>query len=43
VRSVKPWIVGLAFCCFTVQWMTVVGFLPTIYQQNGLQASGRAS
>jgi MFS family permease len=37
VRSVKPWIVGLAFGCFTIQWMTVVGFLPTIYRQSGLQ------
>jgi predicted MFS family arabinose efflux permease/sugar lactone lactonase YvrE len=37
VRSVKPWIAGLAFACFTIQWMTVIGFLPTIYQQHGLR------
>jgi predicted MFS family arabinose efflux permease len=37
VRSVKPWIAGLAFACFTIQWMTVVGFLPTIYQQHGVR------
>jgi len=36
VRSVKPWIAGLAFACLTIQWMTVVGFLPTIYARNGL-------
>ena len=37
VRSPKPWIAGLAFACLTIQWMTVVGFLPTIYAQNGLR------
>lgn len=37
VRSVKPWIAGLAFACFTIEWMTVVGFLPTICQHNGLR------
>lgn len=37
VRSVKPWIAGLAFACYTIQWMTVVGFLPTICAENGLR------
>jgi predicted MFS family arabinose efflux permease len=37
VRSPLPWVAGLAFACYTVQWMTVVGFLPTICQQNGLR------
>jgi predicted MFS family arabinose efflux permease len=36
VRSLKPWIAGLAFACFTIEWMTVVGFLPAICQHNGL-------
>lgn len=36
VRSPLPWIAGLAFACYTIQWMTVVGFLPTICAQNGL-------
>jgi len=36
VRSVKPWVAGLAFACYTIQWMTVVGFLPTIYSGSGL-------
>ncbi|WP_264796723.1 MFS transporter [Arthrobacter mangrovi] len=36
VRSLKPWIAGLVFGCYTIQWMAVVGFLPTIYEQNGV-------
>jgi hypothetical protein len=36
VRSLSPWIAGLAFACYTIQWMTVLGFLPTICRQNGL-------
>ncbi len=36
VRSPKPWIAGVVFGCYTVQWMAVVGFLPTIYHQNGV-------
>ena len=36
VRSLKPWVAGLIFACYTIQWMTVVGFLPTIYSGSGL-------
>jgi MFS family permease len=36
VRTPAPWLAGLAFTCYTIQWMTVVGFLPTICAQNGL-------
>ena len=36
VRSPTPWIAGTVFACYTVQWMAVVGFLPTVYQANGL-------
>jgi MFS family permease len=36
VRTPAPWLAGLAFACYTIQWMTVVGFLPTICAQNGL-------
>jgi hypothetical protein len=32
----KPWVAGLAFASYTIQWMTVVGFLPTIYSGGGL-------
>jgi len=36
VRSLKPWVAGLIFACYTIQWMTVVGFLPTMYSGSGL-------
>ncbi|MFL4473382.1 CynX/NimT family MFS transporter [Paeniglutamicibacter sp. MACA_103] len=36
VRSVAPWIAGLAFACYSIQWMAVMGFLPTIYQGAGM-------
>jgi predicted MFS family arabinose efflux permease len=36
VRSLQPWVAGLIFACYTIQWMTVVGFLPTIYSGSGL-------
>jgi MFS family permease len=36
VRSPKPWIAGVVFACYTIQWMAVVGFLPTIYEHNGV-------
>ena len=35
-RTGRIWIAGFAFGCYTIQWMAVVGFLPTIYQQSGL-------
>lgn len=35
-RSWKPWIAGLVFMCYTVQWIAIIGFLPTIYQQVGI-------
>lgn len=30
-----PWAVALAFFLYSSQWMAVIGFLPTIYQQAG--------
>ena len=30
-----PWLVALAFFLYAGQWLAVVGFLPTIYQQAG--------
>ncbi len=30
-----PWLVALAFFLYSGQWLAVVGFLPTIYQQAG--------
>lgn len=35
-RSGRVWIAGLVFGCYTIQWMAVVGFLPTVYGQSGL-------
>lgn len=37
-RSGRVWVSGLIFSCYTVQWMAVVGFLPTIYAEFGLSA-----
>jgi hypothetical protein len=28
LRTPGPWIAGLAFACYTIPWITVVGFLP---------------
>ncbi len=35
-RSSRVWIAGVVFGCYTIQWMAVVGFLPTVYGQSGL-------
>lgn len=31
-----PWLVALTFGCYTLQWMAIIGFLPTIYQESGI-------
>lgn len=31
LRAPGPWYTALAFCCYSGQWLAVVGFLPTIY------------
>lgn len=36
VRSWKPWVAGLVFSCYTIQWMAVIGFLPTVYEEHGI-------
>ncbi|RSZ65555.1 MFS transporter [Corynebacterium hylobatis] len=36
VRSWKPWLAGAVFSCYTVQWTSVIGFLPTVYQEYGV-------
>lgn len=33
-----PWLVALAFFLYSGQWLAVIGFLPTIYQQAGFGA-----
>ncbi len=30
-----PWLVALCFAMYSFQWLAVIGFLPTIYIQNG--------
>lgn len=37
-RASRVWVSGLIFGCYTVQWMAIVGFLPTIYEEFGLSA-----
>jgi predicted MFS family arabinose efflux permease len=36
VTTVRPWITGIVFACYTAQWMALLGFLPSIYQSLGL-------
>lgn len=36
VRSWKPWVAGMVFACYTIQWTSVIGFLPTVYQEYGV-------
>ncbi|MDX9970001.1 MAG: MFS transporter [Hydrogenophaga sp.] len=35
LRSPGPWLAALGFFLYSVQWLAVVGFLPTIYQDAG--------
>lgn len=31
-----PWLIAVCFAMYSSQWLSVIGFLPTIYQQAGL-------
>jgi CP family cyanate transporter-like MFS transporter len=42
LRSPGPWLASLAFAVYSGQWLTVVGFLPTIYAQAGLATAPAA-
>jgi CP family cyanate transporter-like MFS transporter len=42
LRSPGPWLASLAFAVYSAQWLTVIGFLPTIYAQAGLPAAQAA-
>jgi MFS family permease len=33
-----PWLVALCFAMYSGQWLAVVGFLPSVYQQAGVSA-----
>ncbi|OFT23002.1 hypothetical protein HMPREF3175_06000 [Arthrobacter sp. HMSC08H08] len=35
-----PWLAGAIFACYSIQWMAVLGFLPRIYEQYGIQQPG---
>ncbi|MFV0679749.1 CynX/NimT family MFS transporter [Ottowia sp.] len=30
-----PWLLALAFAVYSAQWLAVIGFLPSLYQQSG--------
>ena len=34
-----PWLLALTFACYSGQWLAVVGFLPTVYRQAGVDAA----
>ncbi len=36
LRAPGPWLVASAFAVYSAQWLSVVGFLPSIYAQAGL-------
>lgn len=31
IRTWRPWVAGLTFASYTLQWMAVMGFLPTVF------------
>ncbi|MEY4654395.1 MAG: hypothetical protein RI884_2976 [Pseudomonadota bacterium] len=36
LRARGPWLLALAFAVYSAQWLSVVGFLPSIYAQGGI-------
>lgn len=36
VATLTPWIAGIVFACYTLQWGAVIGFLPTIFREAGV-------
>lgn len=38
LRSPGPWLVALSFAVYSAQWLSVIGFLPSMYAQAGLGA-----
>lgn len=42
LRAGGPWGVALAFGVYSAQWMSVIGFLPTVYAQAGMSALATA-
>lgn len=42
LTSPGPWLVALCFAVYSAQWMSVIGFLPSVYLQAGLPAGWTA-
>lgn len=36
LRQPGPWLLALCFAAYAAQWLTVIGFLPTIYAESGI-------
>ncbi len=36
VKTLTPWIAGVVFACYSLQWGSVIGFLPTIFDEAGV-------
>ena len=39
IRARAPWLVALSFAVYSSQWLAVIGFLPTIYNNAGLSGA----
>jgi MFS family permease len=39
LRASGPWLVALSFAVYSAQWLSVIGFLPSMYAQAGLAAA----
>lgn len=36
LRTLPPWGIAFVFACYTLQWGAVIGFLPTIFTETGV-------
>lgn len=43
LRAPGPWAVGITFGLYAMQWLAVIGFLPTIYAQAGYSLAATAT
>ncbi len=39
LSAAGPWLVALTFAMYSSQWLSIVGFLPSIYAQSGLSVA----
>lgn len=39
LTSPGPWLVAMAFAMYSSQWLSVIGFLPSVYAQSGVGGS----